>query len=81
VQREHPTLALRVELPQGGLTGRDDGRIEAGDQPVRVGPGAIGGVPCDHMEPDAEADHPTPVGRESAHPLDLLGHQGRWLPR
>ena len=76
LQLEHPALPLGLAAAQPCLDLLDRGRVDAGEQPVGLGPGLLGGVPGDGVHPDAEADLAALVGGELADPVDLLAHGG-----
>ncbi|GDY57808.1 hypothetical protein SVIO_084310 [Streptomyces violaceusniger] len=76
VQGEHALLALGLAAAEAGLDGAHGLRVEAVEQPARLGPRLLGGVAGDDVQPDAEADRTALFGGEGADPGDLLGHLG-----
>ena len=56
VEVEHPALALGLAAAQPRLDLRDGLVVDAGEQPVGLGPGLLGGVAGDRVHPDAEPD-------------------------
>ena len=77
VQFPHPAQPLRLAGGQAGLDLADHRLVDVLDQPVRLPPGLPGGVPADHMQPDAEPHRPR--RGQVRDPAQLRRHRVRGL--
>lgn len=81
VQRDHAVLAFRFAAGQTLLDRADHLRGETVEQPPGLGPRLLGGVPGDHVEPDAETHGVAPRRGEGSDAGQLLGHLGGGSPK
>ncbi len=73
MQRDHSLLANGFAAHETGLHRLDRLAIDAAQQTLGLGPCLLGGVPSDHVEPNAEAHLAAALFRQSADPGNFLG--------
>ena len=77
VQLQHAALPLGFAAPQAGLHPLDVCRVDGRQQPV--GPGFRGGVPADHVDPQAVLQNPAVIGAQSTNPIQFLADRRQGL--
>ena len=81
MQAQHAALTLRFAARQAGLHPLDIGRVDGRQQPVGLGPRLLGGVPADHVDPQAVLQNPAGFDGQPTNPVQFLATAASGSPQ